>query len=104
MRKIHYSPEFRSQLSELRDYLKAQFDKDVAVVVERDIKNAIESLSTLPGIGVSLVERFNLDTDYLCIYIRQNYICYAYNETDVYILGMIHEKQETAVALKRLLK
>lgn len=104
MRKIHYSPEFRSQLRELRDYLKAQFDKEVAVVVERDIKNAIENLKTLPGIGVSLAERFNVDTDYLCIYIRQNYICYVYNETDIYILGMIHEKQETVAAIKRLLK
>lgn len=104
MRRIHYSAEFRSHLKTLREYLKTEFDKSVAVAVEQDIKNAIESLRAMPSIGISLGERFDLNTDYLYIYIRQNYICYAYNENDVYVLGMIHEKQEAVAAIKRLLK
>lgn len=104
MRKIHYSVEFRSHLKALREYLKTEFDKSVAIVVEKDIKNAVENLRTMPGVGVSIGERFGFDTDYLCVYVRQNYICYTYDEEDVYILGMIHEKQQMISAVKRLLK
>ncbi len=104
MRKVHYSKEFRSRLKTLRNYLKQEFDNDVASEVERDIKNAIEGICFMPGMGNSLGERFDLDVDYMYVYVRQNYICYFYDDTDIYVLGMIHEKQEMISAVKRLLR
>lgn len=104
MRKIHYSEEFRSHLKALREYLVQEFDKSVAVMVEQDIKNAVEGISFMPGMGNSIGDRFGLDTDYLYVYVRQNYICYVYDDTDIYVLGMIHEKQQMVSAIRRLLQ
>lgn len=103
MRKVCYAPEFRSQLTELKNYLKAEFDKDVARMVVRDIKEVIDGLRSMPDVGISIGERFGMDTHYLCIYVRQHYICYDYDEKNIYILGLIHEKQKAITVLKRLL-
>ena len=104
MRKVCYTKEFRSQLTELKNYLKVEFDKDVARAVARDIKEVIDELKSMPNMGISIGERFGIDTHYLCIYVRQHYICYDYDDRNVYILGMIHEKQKTITMLTRLLK
>ena len=104
MRKVCYTVDFRSQLTKLKNYLKTEFDKDVAHTVERDIKEVIDGLKIMPEMGISIGERFGIDTHYLCIYVRQHYICYDYDDENVYILGMIHEKQKAITMLKRLLK
>ena len=104
MRKVCYTEEFRSQLAELKNYLKTEFDKDVAHAVARDIKEVIDELKSMPNMGISIGERFRIDTHYFCIYVRQHYICYDYDDTNVYILGMIHEKQKAITMLTRLLK
>jgi len=104
LRKVYYTEEFRSQLTQLKKYLKTEFDKDVAHKVESDIKAVIDELKIMPEIGISIGERFGIDTHYLCFYVRHHYICYDYNDENVYILGMIHEKQKAITLLKRLLK
>ena len=74
--KVEYSTIVRDKMKDLKQYLTESFGNKVAVNVLKKITFALRSLSDFPEKGVSVSELFGVDTDFRCLYVKQNYFFY----------------------------
>ena len=84
---LHFSPEFRRDLRELKARLKQQGFKS-ADTVGKDILSACSDLKTFPGKGLSAADRFEMDTDMKCLILGKNIVFYRINKDMVEVVRL----------------
>ena len=93
--KIDYSPKSINDLQNLKDSIMDKFyDEDLVKEVISDITKNIRKLEIFPGMGKKLIISGNVDVGYRYLFCRKNYIFYRIEEESIYIVRILHEKQD----------
>ena len=92
--KVEYSTIVRDKMKDLKQYLTESFGNKVAVNVLKKITFALRSLSDFPEKGVSVSELFGVDTDFRCLYVKQNQFFYYIDEKKIIVAEMFNERED----------
>ena len=94
MRQVEISQIVRKKLLSLKEDLSERFDENVAGKAIASLVSAMDSLSLFPEKGVSILNIYNLETDYYYLFSAHNYIVYRFDDTTVTILQLFDERQD----------
>lgn len=74
--KVELSQIVRKKLKKLRKDLTDRFGQEVSKKSVKKITDAARSLGDFPTKGVSVTAIYDLECDYRCLYVRNNYLFY----------------------------
>lgn len=93
--RIDYSPKAVNDLQVLKNSIMEKFcDEDLVKDVISDIVENIRNLEIFPGMGKKLIISGNIEVGYRYLFCRKNYIFYRVENESVYIVRILHEKQD----------
>ena len=89
-----YSPDYTEKIRELKKYLDFQFGVDDRKKIIKEIGSRVRSLREHEQLGVSVRERYGVDTDCLCIFIEKNYVFYRIEPDCIYVVNIYNERED----------
>ena len=94
MREISFTPEAINDLEGIKEHIDEEFgqkkEKEILKAIMKDIKR----LKRYPNTDIKLFERFDIETDYKCIYSHKNYVFYRPEEDTIRIIRVLNEKRD----------
>ncbi|AYC30280.1 type II toxin-antitoxin system RelE/ParE family toxin [Paenisporosarcina cavernae] len=91
--EILLTKRFSTDLDNLYENLKVQWDSEIALDVVRKVMYSISNLAEFPFLGSSLSKEITVATDLRKIYIEKNYIFYRIEGNKIIVLRMLHERR-----------
>jgi plasmid stabilization system protein ParE len=94
MAKLRYSPEARSDLAEIKEYIGVSLENPGAAsrMVTR-IAKQIRELERFPEIGTPLSAIADIETNYRFIVCRGYLVFYRFEQNRVYIIRVLHGRR-----------
>ncbi len=95
MVKVEYSQIVRKKLKRLRDDLTQNYGEHTSKKVMGKMMKEVRLLETFPQSGVKISSQYDIDCDYMYIFIEHNYFFYRIKDSDtIIILEMFHENED----------
>lgn len=94
MKKLVFSPAYRDKIHTIRLHITSEYGQDVCKKVMKKIKSDLSILKSYEEAGVSVKDRFGLDTEYRYLYTCHCYIFYLVDSDAVRIIQIYHERED----------
>ena len=94
MRTVSFTPEALNDLEAIKEQLDTEYGQKKEKEILKAIFNDIKRLKKYPDTDIKLFERFDIHTDYKCIYSRHNYIIYRLEDTNIKVIRVLSEKRD----------
>ena len=94
MKKLVYSPRYRSRMIQLKQYLEEEFGPSTSRKVLRKITDRLHLLQQEAYSGVSLKELFGIDTEYRYVFVNHNYVFYRVEDDHIFIINIYNERED----------
>ncbi len=94
MKRITFTPESLHDLEEIKAQLDSEYGNDIEQKILKSILNDISRLERFPETDVKLFERFDIKTDYKCIYSNKNYIFYRLEDKYIRIIRILNARRD----------
>lgn len=93
--ELYYSPEAERDLQNIRNSIIENFDsEEIAKKVLKKITGTVRGLLAFPYMGEELARMTGIFTEYRCLYCERNYVFYRLEKDRVYIVRILHERQD----------
>lgn len=93
--ELYYSPEAERDLQNIRNSIIENFDsEEIAKKVLKKITGTVRGLLAFPYMGEELARMTGISTEYRCLYCERNYVFYRLEKDRVYIVRILHERQD----------
>ena len=99
MKKLVYSPKYKSKIIEIKKYLDIHFGNEIHKRVLKEITDQVHKLLDFQEMGVSIKELYGIETEYRYIYVAKNYVFYRTDPDYVYIVNIYNEREDFMMKL-----
>ena len=94
MMKIVLTPEAANDLELLKDYLDLNYGENDEKRILKSIISDIKRLIKYPETDIKLFDRFDIVTDYKCMYTNNNYVFYRIEDKTIRIIRILSVKRD----------
>ncbi len=94
MRRIDFAPEAINDLLNKKEYLEQKFGSDNATFILEKIMDSIGNLELFPDAGISLFDKYGIESDYYYLIIKKNYVFFRYEEETIKIIRVLDDRQD----------
>ena len=94
MMDISFTPEAINDLEGIKEYITEVFGQDKEKEILKAIMDDIKRLKKYPDTDIKLFERFDIETDYKCIYSHKNYVFYRPEGNMIRVIRVLNEKRD----------
>jgi plasmid stabilization system protein ParE len=95
MPKIHYAPEAKIDLADIKEYISAEFaNPSAAVRTVAYITKRLRELERFPKMGALLSSIVDIDTNYRFLVCKNHLAFYRVEGQDVYIARILYGKRD----------
>ena len=100
MARVIVSKEARKDLVSIRNYIRDELCNPAAAGrIIRELRTAVQDLRNSPNRGRPLDAMIPIHTEYRCLPCENYCIFYLVSDEDVFIIRILHQKQDTLKAL-----
>ena len=99
MKKLVYSPRYKSKIIEIKKYLDIHFGNETRKRVLKEITDQVHKLLDFSEMGVAIKELYGIETEYRYIYVANNYVFYRTDSDCVYIVNIYNEREDYMMKL-----
>jgi len=95
MFRLHYSPESRNDLAEIKEYISEEYDNPGAAgrMIEYIVKR-IRGLGQFPEMGAMLSSVVEIDSNYRFLVCKKYLVFYRVEENNVFISRVLHGSRD----------
>jgi len=95
MFRLHYSPESRNDLAEIKEYISEEHDNPSAAgrMIEYIVKR-IRGLGQFPEMGAMLSSVVEIDSNYRFLVCKKYLVFYRVEENNVFISRVLHGSRD----------
>lgn len=94
MKKVDITPLAHNDIERLNDYLLGEFGEKTSKKVLGAIYDDLEKLSVFPDMGVNILAKYGIVSDYLCLITHKNYAFYRIEGDYIRIIRVLDERQD----------
>ena len=99
MRKVEYSQIAGRKLKALRDYLLEEYGEEISKKVVKEITDKVRGLSRFAEKGIDISKLYDIETNYYYLFVNHNYIIYRFDDKQVTVVQMFHEREDFMMKL-----
>lgn len=96
---VEITPLADKDLNNIRDHIRLDFSTDNSAKIMGAIYDDLEKLSIFPNMGVDILSKYGIQSDYLCLITHKNYAFYRIEGDSVKIIRVIDERRDFLKAL-----
>uniref|UniRef100_UPI004056C1C1 type II toxin-antitoxin system RelE/ParE family toxin n=1 Tax=Acetatifactor sp. TaxID=1872090 RepID=UPI004056C1C1 len=94
MKQIDITPRAHEDLADLKAYLLIEFGETCAQRVLGAIYDDIEKLAVFPELGVNILAKHGIVSDYLCLVSHKNCVFYRIEGEFIRVIRVLDERRD----------
>lgn len=94
MKQIDITPRAHTDLADLKTYLLMEFGEICAQKVLVAIYDDIEKLAVFPELGVNILAKHGIISDYLCLVSHKNCVFYRIEGEYIRVIRVLDERRD----------
>ena len=94
MKQVDITPRAHDDLADLKMYLLMEFGETCAKRVLGAIYDDIEKLAVFPEMGVNILAKHGIISDYLCLVTHKNCVFYRIEDEAIRVIRVLDERRD----------
>ena len=94
MKQIDITPRAHEDLADLKSYLLSEFDETCSQKILGAIYDDIEKLALFPELGVNILAKHGIVSDYLCFVSHKNCVFYRIEGECIRVIRVLDERRD----------
>ena len=94
MKQVDITPRAHDDLADLKTYLLIEFGETCAQRVLGAIYDDIEKLAVFPEMGVNILAKHGIISDYLCLVTNKNCVFYRIEGEFIRVIRVLDERRD----------